>query len=491
VTDDDAIQGDRRDLQRGIAVNALGHVLKAAHPVLLVLLVRAYGAESFGLFLSVQAVLFVLTRVCVLGLDKALLWWVPQQAPGQRLRGMRAAILRAAAIASVLTLVCMLAAHPIAQLLGVPSSGDALRVMSLALLPMTLLELALGATMGTRRMGTNVLVRETMVPIALVGFGLALWPLGLGVTGLGLAMVLSYVIGLAVASVSARKIFAADAMPSDEWRIPAPIWAYAWPMWLAEMANTSLQRLDMWAVAALTDMKTVGIYGVVLQFGNTIRAIRRSFDPIVLAITARIGVARDTERLAAGYSYATAMVIGTQLPLLAFFIVFAPDLLALYGQEFVVGVNAVVILSGFWVVNSAMSLSGIVVSAYGHSRLALYNTLGAALLQIILLWLLVPMWGLEGATLAVGVTYSVLSIAQVIQMRVITKGFHYRRDTGQTLLLGAVSGTALLLGWATVPHSDELWVRVVLFAACGAGYAWFFLSLVRRRADATRPSVAG
>lgn len=488
MSESSAIQSDRRDLQRGVSVNALGYALKAAHPILLLLLVRAYGAESFGLFVTVQALLLVLTRVCVLGLDKALLWWIPQQAPGQRLHGVRAAAVRTAFAALGATVICVASAGPIAQLLGAVEATNTLRLMSLALLPMTLLELVLGATMGTRRMGTNVLVRETIVPTALVCGGLLIWPLGLGVSGLGLAMLVSYSVGLVVAYARARSLFANDAIPPKAQRMPLRMWQYAWPMWLAEMANATLQRMDMWAVATLTDVRTVGIYAVVLQFGNSIRAIRRGFDPIVLAITARIGAKRDEERLAAGYSYATAMVVGTQLPLLAFFIAFAEDLLALYGPEFAPGVHAVMILSAFWVLNSVVSLSGVVISAYGHSRLTLYNTLGAGALQLLLLWLMVPRWGLEGAAVAVGLTYTALSVAQLIQMRVITHGFHYRKDTGRTLLLGGATASLMLVGWITLPASDELWVRGMLFAVCGALYLRFFLPLVRQSAGNSRKS---
>lgn len=476
----DAIAEDRRDLQRGLVVNGVGYGLKAAHPVLTVFLVRAYGPEAFGVFLAAQALLLVLTRVCTLGLDKGFLWWVPQQAAGARLRGARAAAAYTFALALVMTLVCLLAAGPIAAAVQAPDAAGALRIMSLALAPMTLMELILGATMGTRRMGINVMVRETLLPMSLVGGGLALSPLALGATGLAIAMVFSHVLGLAVAFHRAREMFAADTDPETELRIPAELWTYTWPMWLAEMANTNLQRLDTWAVAALTDLRTVGIYGVVLQFGNTIRAIRRGFDPIVLAITARIGLERDNQRLAAGYSYATAMVIGTQLPVLGLFIVFARDLLGLYGEEFVVGTQAVVILSSFWVLNSAMSLSGIVISAYGRSRLTLFNTLGAALVQVVLLWFLVPRWGLNGAALAVGLTYTVMSVTQLLQMRVVTNGFHYRRDTLYTILLGAGAALALLLAWFWMPASRTLWMRALAFVVCAGGYLLVFFPVVRR-----------
>lgn len=480
-----AIDQDRKDLQRGVMVNYAGYPLKAAHPVLMVFLVRAYGAEAFGLFVAAQAILLVVTRVCALGLDKALLWWVPQQADGERLRGARTAAIWVSALSVTASAICAVAAGPIAALIEAPQTARALRIMSAALWPMTLLELLLGMSMGTRRMGTNVVVRETVLPMAQVSLGLLLWPLGWGVSGLSWAMVLAYIISLSLTAFRLRALFRGDTDPHQGWSLPDRVWSYAWPMWLAEMANTFLQRLDMWAIAALSDLRTVGIYGVVIQFGNTIRSIRRGYDPIVLAITAHIGAEQDDERLAAGYSYATAMVIGTQLPVLAFFMLFARDLLPLYGAGFDEGALAVVILGAFWVLTSSMSLSGIVVNAFGRSRLALYNVLGAAVVQVVALYLLVPPYGLNGAAIAVGIAYTLQSIVQLLQMRVITGAFHYRSDTAHAVKIGLGTGALLLCGWLLLPPSSPLWMRVVLFAGYAALYLPLFWPLVRRATLAT------
>lgn len=485
MTSAESIEQDRKDLQRGVLVNYLGYPLKAAHPVLMVLLVRAYGAEAFGLFTAAQAVLLFLTRLCALGLDKALLWWIPQQEDGNQLRGVRASLLSVGCVSVVVTAACMLLATDLARLADVPEAGPALRIMSASLLPMTLLEVVLGMTMGTRKMGTNVLVRETIQPMSLVVVGLAVWPLGFGALGLCAAMTASYTLALSVAAWRARSLFSGEQDDHEAIVLPRSVWNYAWPMWLAEMGNTFLQRLDMWAIAALADLRTVGIYGVVVQFGNTIRSIRRGYDPVVLAITAQIGAKRDNERLAAAFSYATSMVVGTQVPVLAFIIFFAQDILPLYGEGFADGVPAVMILGGFWVATSIMTLAGIVVSAYGRSGLTLFNTVAAALVQAGLLWLMVPHYGLNGAAFSVGITYSLLSGLQLGQMRVITGGFHYRSDTAKAVAIGLGTGALLGLAWWFVPGTDSLYVRAAIFLGYAGLYVPLFWPLARRGVAST------
>src|SRR5687768_11216070 len=69
---------DARDLHRGLAVNLLGYVLKLGHPVLLIWVVRAFGAEAWGQYTVSEAVLLIVVRIVLLGFDKTLLYWVPR-----------------------------------------------------------------------------------------------------------------------------------------------------------------------------------------------------------------------------------------------------------------------------------------------------------------------------------------------------------------------------------------------------------------------------
>jgi hypothetical protein len=57
------------------------------------------------------------------------------------------------------------------------------------------------------------------------------------------------------------------------------------------------------------------------------RTIRRAFDPNLIAVTARISKAHDSQRLAQALSYATQLVSLSQLPVFVFLLLFAGLLL--------------------------------------------------------------------------------------------------------------------------------------------------------------------
>ena len=75
------IAEDARELRRGVLTAYLGYVLKLGMPLLIALATRAYGAERWGRFVAAQAIVLLAARVCLFGLDKGLLWFVPQHGP--------------------------------------------------------------------------------------------------------------------------------------------------------------------------------------------------------------------------------------------------------------------------------------------------------------------------------------------------------------------------------------------------------------------------
>lgn len=86
------IQQDKHDLKRSVVISVVGHFAKIAYPVLLVVVINLYGAKQFGIFTILESVMYVMLRVCILGLDKGILWWIPRQKKQSERNGLRAVI---------------------------------------------------------------------------------------------------------------------------------------------------------------------------------------------------------------------------------------------------------------------------------------------------------------------------------------------------------------------------------------------------------------
>lgn len=458
---------DQRDLRRGAVVNLLGNLFKLADPVLLVAVFAAFGAERFGTFYFAQAVVLLLLRVCLVGMDKALLWWVPREPdrrPGPML--VRAAWLTLGlASATVLVSIAFVGPELMARFGRAPESAVALRLLVVSLPLLVALELLTHATMGTRRMETNMLVKDIVLPVAFPGIAMVLAVLGWLDTGLGLAYFGANAAAVVVAWLGYRRQFR-DRLPGTP--SPPGLLSYALPMWAAEVSNSLLQRVDVLMVEALTtDMALVGTWGIVTKVSNALRAIRRSFDPVVAAIAGEPSVSKARLREVMGQ--ATFMVSAIQVPVVVFLLLFARDLLGLFGGELATAGPPLIILAVGWLVASTVGLAGVALYARGHARLHLMNVLGTIVVIVSVGFFTVPRWGLVGTAISVVAGYLVQAVVQAGLLRRLAGVWgvdwgSLRAVGAGALAVAAATPVAVFVGWTSVLE------RSVVFAVFAATY---------------------
>jgi O-antigen/teichoic acid export membrane protein len=464
------IADDARSLKRALGLQVIGYVLKAGLPVLLAFATQAYGVSRWGVFVALQALVLMAQRVAIFGLDKAILWWVGAHDDREVPRALGSSLgFVAITSLSVGALLALAGQFVLARWQGAGVEQLPSLVLMLAALPlMTTTDVLLHASMGERKMGAQIAVRDTLQPSSWLVLAIVLHLLGLQESGLAIAFLTSQ----AFAFIAAIYITRAWSRVQLGIRPPSGLLRYAVAVWLNEISNTTLQRVDALVLAGLTDPFTVGIWGVVAQFANAMRMIRRAFDPILVAVTARISRAHDSNRLAQALSYATQLVSMTQLPVFVFLLLFAGSILPLYGHGFEQGSTALVVVCAFWLVNGAISLSGVVLAGYGYARLGLIITLLGIAFEVPLMLLLVPRYGLVGAALAVGTANLLQQFVQLWQMKRLTGSLHYneraRRPTGPAV----IAGGATALTWIALHENGaaQLTSSIGAFAVFAVTY---------------------
>ncbi|MBI5499524.1 MAG: oligosaccharide flippase family protein [Deltaproteobacteria bacterium] len=475
---------DARDLRHGLRVNLFGYALRLLYPLLTAVVVVLYGRHAFGLFTAAQAILLLALRVCLLGLDKAVLWWIPRRAPGDERNGLYGVLLRVLVAATLTAAVVAVAGAPsLAAWAGQPAAAAALRWMALGLVPLALMEVLVHACLGRRRVEAQVFIKEGLGSTALPAAALLLWLAGTRESGLAWAFVLANTAALAAAALYFRRTFRDVPPPAERWAVPGELWRYALPAGLMETLNSALLRLDVLVVAALTDAATVGVYGVVVQVGSAIRSVRTAFDPLVLAIVSQIGARPDPERLRAAFSRATSLVLATQAPIFAVLIAFSPWLLPLLGDGYGAATAPVLVLCAFWVLNGVVGLNSLVVLGYGRSGLAAFDVGATIVAEGLLLLALVPPFGLVGAAAAVGLAFTFQNLLWAWQARRLAGGPLYDRVVLHVALAVAAAFAAALFVGAAVWPAGPAPARL-------AGFAAFLLAgtaaLITRRARRAR-----
>ncbi|HKO89984.1 MAG TPA: oligosaccharide flippase family protein [Polyangiaceae bacterium] len=459
----DARARDARDLRRGFVANLSGYAARLSLPVLNLLVIRQYGAELFGEFAIAQASLVGVWRFGSLGLDKAALWWVPRrQDASHALWSMLFWIVLANGLLAALIVAFL--APALAEWSGARGSVLALRWMALGLVPTAILELTIHAVMGARNMAVRAFVRDGFVPALQVITALGASLLGWRQVGLPLSFVVSVAAGALVASWMARGSFGPVGSLASLWRLPLPVLRYAGPIWLSELLSTLVGRLDVYALARLSDARSVGIYAAASQLAGSLRAVRQSFDPIVLSLCSELSARGDRARLVAGFSRATAMVVLIQVPLWAAIFCFDEWLMRLFGADFSAGANALWILASCWALNGVLGLNGIVLLGYGRSGWTLLGLLLTSLVMWGALSGCIPRWGLAGAALAVTLAYTLLSAGLAWLAYHVARTPLYDRGVQRLLGLASLGVVCMLGAWFALGSSGGALQRAGAFS---------------------------
>lgn len=115
---------------------------------------------------------------------------------------------------------------------------------------------------------------------------------------------------------------------------------------------------------------------------------------------ARLNAAGGSKELSRVVQLASLLAFSATAGLALFVFVFGYRVLALFGWNFLAAEFVVRILVGSWVLHAAFGLNHTLLTMAGAERIAVMGLAGAALLNIALNALMVPVWGAEGAAVA-------------------------------------------------------------------------------------------
>lgn len=375
-----------------------------------VALARALGTADYGTYVYVYSWALVLLLVCRAGLGTASLRFVASfAAVGDwgRLRGFlrttHATVALASAAVSLTTATVML-------LLGdrlAPALRATFLVACLAIPLHAFLQVHGFVLRGFKRVLLSQLPPSVMQP-ALLGSGVLLFPLlapgRLDAPGAMALNAGAALCGVAFTTVAIRAVRPAplrDAEPVVELR---PWLRVAAPLMLVNAMNMVLQRTDILLVGSLLGPEDAGVYAAaariatVLVFGLT--AVNAWAAPLIADLHAR----GDQEGLQRLVRLAARGIFGFTLPAAVGVVVFGRQLLGLFGPEFAAAYVPLVILAAGQMVNALAGPVGFLMTMTGRQDTAA-RILGVhAVLNVGLLALLVPPYGIVGAAAATGLT---------------------------------------------------------------------------------------
>lgn len=208
---------------------------------------------------------------------------------------------------------------------------------------------------------------------------------------------------------------------------------------LATMGVTYTDRLML---AILETPEAVGTYQpaaiLAIQLNFILFAMTAAFSPII----SDLYESGRFEDLASLYADTVRWIVSLTLPAAIVLIVFAPEIISIWGAEYRNGASALRILAAAQFVVAGMGSVGQMLQMSDHQDYVFGVNASMAVLNVVLNWILIQWYGVIGAALATGITTALGDTAEVVGLYAFLSIHPFRWPLWKPF---AAAGLAILL----------------------------------------------
>jgi PST family polysaccharide transporter len=351
------------------------------------------------------------------------------------------------ATSTTLALLMVVAAGPLAQVMGAGEAAGAVRVLSLVVL--------LG---GFSQVPSALLVRDYLLGrqfVADAGFFVASTAVLLVLVSFGysvMALAISRVAGQLVTVVLMSVLAPEKYRPGFDWHEAKHLFAFGLPLAGSNVVLLAIANVDFIVIGHLLHARQLGYYMLAFNIASWPVTV---FSAVLINVTlptlsrVRTMPAELSRHLRAGMS----AVVAASFPLCALLVALAGPLIdVVYGRRWHAAWAALAVLAIFGAARTVLQLFSDLTIALGHTRRLLAVQLSWLILLVPAMWFGVHRWGIAGA----GIAHAAVVVLAVIPMYLVSVG----------------RGTSVPLGWLRGSLS------IPLTAAVGAGASAHIVGLL-------------
>lgn len=430
---------------KGSGIISLGKLFEyAGRFVIAFLLARVMGAEQFGLYSLALSAVAIVTTISLIGMDDAVLRNTAihaSQDDEQSLWGtLQLTFGFTLSMSIFLSALLFIFSDSIAiKFFSEPLLSPILRLVAVIVPFMTMSEMLLFTSRGFKRMDYGVIAEDfVQLPVRVVLIGiLALFNLNaftamvtFGVGDLAASIVLVYFINK---EFSLRRAF------NDAKRDVRGLLSFSFPFWFSDIINTVRNNIQVMLLGSLSTITSAGIFTIVDRVNLvsiiTYRSIETSIRPIIAELQSK-DAWQEVGRL---YQTSTRWSLLVSIPMTLITILFSDRILLLFGEDFVDGRLALVVLASSEFIKVLTGMSGTIIDMSGLNRLKMINTIIQVVMAVGLNIYLIPRWGLMGAAVSVFIAIAVINLLRMLQVYVVYRLLPFNKKLVKPFTAGFIS----------------------------------------------------
>jgi O-antigen/teichoic acid export membrane protein len=210
-----------------------------------------------------------------------------------------------------------------------------------------------------------------------------------------------------------------QSLPEPIYTTPPEYQIQSWfnsgvPLMLLDGMQVINARIDILMLGILEGSESVGIYSAVIRGTQLINFMLVATNMAVAPVFSSLYAQNNLKKLHSIYVKSSRLIMFSSLPIAAMLIIFRQQYLSMFGANFYSGADAIIILGIGQVFNVATGSAGVLLNMTGNERYTTMSLVICAVLNCIGNFLLIPLWGMNGAAIATSCSVIFVNLLKVM-----------------------------------------------------------------------------
>tara|TARA_Y100000996_G_scaffold69831_1_gene47135 strand:+ start:801 stop:2306 length:1506 start_codon:yes stop_codon:yes gene_type:complete len=196
---------------------------------------------------------------------------------------------------------------------------------------------------------------------------------------------------------------------------------FSYPFMFVIILQTFMHWMDILMLGYFTNATTVGLYHPAARTAGLLQALLMSFISIYAPMISQFHSEKNLIKMNNTYKMVSRWLLLFSIPIAIIFIIFPGNILSLFGKEYIASADVLIILTIATLLQAVSGAASPTLGMSGFTRVVLFNTIFAFILNFGLNYNLIPNYGINGAAYATLITLIIIGSVRTIQVRFLLK----------------------------------------------------------------------
>lgn len=456
-------------IARGGFINILGLITAFVLNFLFQLsITRTLSTADVGLYNLGFTIASLIGLLYLFGLDRTVVrfiaYYVGRNDRGRELGTIVNSLVIATLLTIVLTPFFWSTAEFIARdIFNIPEFTSVLRVFILSVPFISITRMLIGILQAYKRMKPMVLIEQIYIPIMrILSLFVVLYALGRTSTSASVAFLITSVTGFILAIFYFNHFYVSRKMNIKPISLYADLLLFSWPLFGASLLNTTNNQVEVLFLGIFSTLEQVAIYTVGLKTAITLTIFFQAINLIFAPFIAESYAKKNLDKLSYQFKVVTRWIFTFTLPFGLLLLLEAPDIMAVFGDNFISGAPILRILTLSQLIYAMVGPVALILTMTRYTKLNLFDLILTLILSLVLDFIMIPKYGAFGAAIANAITIGFLNIMRLIQVYYIYRIQPYTQDFIWPIIAGAIASVAAIGCGLLIQNIFYLWRLVII-----------------------------